>query len=89
MKWRVVSRGRVFDPGEDAVVYFDVPSGDTHLLSDFAAYVLDQFDDRPLTCRELVEKVSITIEPGHIPDLEGAVTGVLEELVALDLLKQE
>jgi len=89
MKWRVVSSGRVYDPGEDAIVYFDTPSGDTHLLSDFAAYVLQQFDDQPLTCRELVDKVSVTIEPGHIPDLESAVTDVLDQLVALDVLKQE
>jgi len=89
MKWRIVSSGRVYDPGEDAVVYFDTPSGDTHLLSDFAAHVLDQFNERSLSQEELVGRVSATIEPGHFPDLEGAVTGVLEQLVALDILKRE
>lgn len=89
MKWRIESRGRIYDPGENAVVYFDTRSGDTHLLSDFAAHILDQFDERPLNIRELMARVSATIEPGHIPDLEAAVTGILTELVALDVLKRE
>ena len=89
MKWRVESRGRIYDPGENAVVYFDTRSGDTHLLSDFAAHILDQFDERPLTIGDLVARVSSTIEPEHIPDLEAAVRGILTELVALDVLKQE
>jgi len=89
MKWRIASRGRMYDPGESTVVYFDILSGDTHLISDFAAHILNQFDDRPLTSREVVGKVSATIEPGDFSDLEGAVTGVLEQLLALDVLQQE
>jgi len=89
MKWRVESRGRIYDPGENAVVYFDTVSGDTHLLSDFAAYILDQFDEQPLTSRDLVGRVSASMETGQFPDLEEAVAGVLEELAALDVLKRE
>jgi PqqD family protein of HPr-rel-A system len=89
MKWRKDSRGRVYDANEGTVVYFDSHSGDTHLLSDFAAYIMQQFDDQPLTTGDLVNKISPTIDSGDIPDLTEAVSGVLEELVALDILKQE
>ena len=89
MKWRIESRGLIYDPGENAVVYYDTRSGDTHLLSDFAVHILDQLDEGSLTTGDLVARVSATIEPGHAPDLETAVTGVLTELAALDVLKPE
>jgi PqqD family protein of HPr-rel-A system len=89
MKWRLDSMGRFYDPAEGTVVYFDSHSGDTHLLSDFAAYIMQQLDDQPLTTEELVDKISPMIELSNLPDLATAVSGVLEELVALDILKQE
>ena len=89
MKWRNESRGRFYDANESTVVYFDSHSGDTHLLSDFAAYVLQQFDHQPLTTDELVDQISAAVVPGNIPDLRETLTGVLTELVALDILKQE
>lgn len=89
MTWLKDSRGRFYDSNEGTVVYFDSHSGDTHLLSDFAACVMQQFDNQPLTTEDLVKKMSPTIEPGDIPDLTEAVSGVLEELVALDILKRE
>jgi PqqD family protein of HPr-rel-A system len=89
MKWRNDSMGRFYDANEGTVVYFDSHSGDTHLLSDFSAYVMQQLDNQPLTTEDLVEKISPVIESGNIPDLTEAVSGVLEELVALDILKRE
>lgn len=89
MKWRKDSRGRVYDASEGTVVYFDSNSGDTHLLSDFAAYVIQQFDDRPLTTGDLVNKISPTVDSGNVQDLTEAISGVLEEFVALDILKRE
>lgn len=89
MTWLNSCTGRFYDSNEGTVVYFDSHSGDTHLLSDFAACVMQQFDNQPLTTEELVSKMSPTIEPGDIPDLTEAVAGVLEELVALDILKRE
>ena len=88
MKWHIETRGRLYDPGESTVVYYDTGSGDTHLLSDFAAFVIVQFDDRPLTVEELADKISPAIETGQIPDLAIAVHDVLKELTALDILKQ-
>jgi hypothetical protein len=87
-KWRLNSMGRFYDPAEDTVVYFDSHSGDTHLLSDFAAYVMQQLDDQPLTTEELVNKISPAIGSINIPELTMAVSGVLEELVALEVLKR-
>ena len=89
MKWRIDSIGRFYDANEDTVVYFDSHSGDTHLLSDFAGFVMQQLDDQPLTTEELVNKISPTIESSTISELTKAISGVLEELVALNILKQE
>jgi PqqD family protein of HPr-rel-A system len=89
MKWRFHSVGRFYDTNEDTVVYFDPHSGDTHLISEFAAYVMQQFGDQPLTTAELVSRISSTIEAGDSSDLTDALSGVLEELVALDILKRE
>jgi PqqD family protein of HPr-rel-A system len=89
MKWRIDSMGRFYDPDEDTVVYFDAHSGDTHLLSDFAAYVMRQIDEQPLTTEELVSKLSPAIESSNILELTDAVSSVLEELLALDILKRE
>ncbi len=89
MKWRIESRGRFYDANESTVVYFDARSGDTHLLSDFAAHVLQQFEGQPLTTDELMDQISPTIESGQLPDLRGALRDVLKELVALDILKQD
>jgi hypothetical protein len=71
------------------VVYFDSHSGDTHLIGDFAAYIMQQLDYQPLTTEQLVDKISPMIESSNIPELATAVTGVLEELLALDILKRE
>lgn len=87
LKWRIASRGRVYDPGESTVVYFDGETGDTHLLSDFGAFVIEQFDAQSLTAEELLERISPAVEPGQFPDLAGALRDVLTELAALDILK--
>ena len=89
MKWRIESRGRFYDPDESTVVYFDTHSGDTHLLSAFAAFVLQKFDDKPLSAEELVNQISPSIESDDISDLTAVLPGVLQELVALDILQQE
>ena len=89
MKWRNISEGRYYDPGESTVIYFDSRSGDTHLLSAFAAHVLRELEASPLTTDELAERVSQAVEPGEAADLDAALSAVLEELVGLDILKQD
>lgn len=87
MTWRIHPKGLLYDAHESTVVYFDAHSGDTHLLSDFAGFVMQQLGDQPLTTEELVKQIAPSIDPEEIPDLEEMVTGVLEELVSLDILK--
>lgn len=89
MKWRIDSIGRFYDANESTVVYFDSRSGDTHLLSDFAAYVIQQLGEQQLTTEALVNRISLTIDDGDIPDLTQTVSDILEELVALDILHRE
>ena len=88
MKWRVYSVGRLYDANENTEVYFDSHSGDTHLLSDFAGFIMQQLNDQPLTTEELVSKISPEIEAADITELSEGVIGVLEELVTLDILTQ-
>lgn len=88
MKWQFHSVGRFYDANESTVVYFDSRSGDTHLLSDFAAFILQQFGDTPLTTEGILQHLSLAIEASGEQDLEQMVVGVLEELVSLDILKR-
>ncbi len=88
-KWRIDSMGRFYSPAEDTVVYFDSHSGDTHLISDFAAFVMQQLGGQHLSTEELVNRISPAIGSSNIPELTIDVSRVLEELVALDILKRE
>lgn len=89
MKWRYDSVGRFYDSNESTVVYFDSDSGDTHLLSNFAAYVMQHIGDQPMTTEELVNQIVSNFESEELSDLKDAIPGVLEELVALDILKRD
>jgi hypothetical protein len=88
MIWRIVSHGRFYDAGESTVVYFDLASGDTHLISDFAAYLIQQLTAQPLGIEALVNQISPDINPDDLPEVTQATPGVLEELVALDILER-
>jgi hypothetical protein len=89
MKWRIDTMGRFYDAHEDNVVYFDSRSGDTHLLSSFTAHVIQQLGPEQLTTDELVNKIAPTMVSGGIGELMEAVSGVLEELLSLDILQRE
>ena len=89
MRWRNNSVGRYYESNESTVVYFDSRSGDTHLLSDFAAHVMRQFGDQLLTIEDLVDQMSPSLESADISDLKDAIPDILEELVALDILQRE
>jgi PqqD family protein of HPr-rel-A system len=86
MNWRTYSTGRLYDANEDTVVYFDSHSGDTHLLSDFAGYIMQKLNTQPMTTEELVSQLSPSFDAEDDSDVSEAVIGVLEELVALDIL---
>lgn len=88
MKWRVHAKGRIYDAGESTVVYFDAYSGDTHLLNEFAGFVMQQLNNQPLSTEELVMQITPSVDPEEIPDLAQVVASVLEELALLDILKR-
>ena len=80
--------GQFYDPGEDMAVYFDPASGDTHLISHFAAYLIQQFTDQPMEIEALIKQISPDIDPVDLLELTQATPDVLEELVTLDILKR-
>lgn len=84
MKWRVQSTGRVYDPGEGQVVYFDPRSGDTHLLSDVAAHLLHLLEQGPRCLTDL----AASFDADAADDIDTALREVLAELESLDILEQ-
>ena len=87
MKWQIDLRGQFYDRDEEMVVYFDPASGDTHLISHFAAHLIRQFTDQPMGIEALIEKISPDIDPGDLPEMTQATPDVLQELVTLDIIK--
>jgi PqqD family protein of HPr-rel-A system len=89
MKWRMQSEGRYYDANEGTVVYFDSHSGDTHLITDFAAFLIQQFSQQPLGIDELIDQISANIDASDSTESKNDVLTVLDELVSLDILKRE
>ncbi len=85
MTWRAQTTGRFYDPGEGQVVYFDLASGDTHLLSDVAAHLIQLLQPKPLT----LEDLATNFDEGTPEETAHALRSVLEELVALNILEPE
>ena len=88
MKWCIDPIGRFYNPGEDMVVYFDTASGDTHLISEFAAYLIQQIADQPIDVEALIKRISPDIDPADLSELIEATPDVLEQLTTLDILKR-
>lgn len=88
LKWRVRSIGRTYECGEETAVYFDPDSGNTHLISDFAAYLARQLASaaRPLDVAEIIELARIDIEAEDLPELSLAVPGILNALADLGIV---
>lgn len=89
MAWRVTSPGQFYDAGESTVVYFDPASGDTHLLSDFAAHLLGLLAQRPMGLEQLLGRIEGDVENPDSTELAASVEGVLCELLALDVVARD
>ena len=87
-KWHVVSKGYFYECGESTVIYFDRASGDTHLISDFAAYLVQRLDreSKPLDTTEIVELIRHEIETDNLQELSSTLPGILQELNNLDIV---
>jgi PqqD family protein of HPr-rel-A system len=88
MMWQIEAMGRFYDPGEGMVVYFDSASGDTHLISDFAAHLITQFAELPLGIETLIKQISPDIDVENLTELSRSTQDLLENLVDLDILKR-
>jgi PqqD family protein of HPr-rel-A system len=88
MKWHIDSIGRFYDCGESTVVYFDPSSGDTHLISDFAAHLMRHIGEAEgsLDIGEIIQLVTDDIEPDDLRDLSNAIPRILNELTDLDII---
>ena len=90
MHWQIDSMGLFYEPEDGMVIYFDPASGDTHLVSEYAAYLIRQFADQPqpMDIDTLINHISPDIDPDDLLELTQATPDVLAELVALDILQR-
>jgi len=84
----VAPLGEFYNCNEDTTVYFDPASGDTHLLSNFAAYLLRQLAVQPMDIEQLITRIAPDIDPQDIPELSRHVPDVIAELAALDVIAE-
>lgn len=89
MTWHVKSAGRFYDPDESSVIYFDTRSGDTHLISDFAACLIELLQKQPMTTATLLTQISPEADEYNRTELEESVVATLQELVTLDILEPD
>ena len=88
MLWHVSPLGEFYNSGESTTVYFDPASGDTHLISNFAAYLLQQLALQPMGLDQLIDLISPDIDPQDLPELSQTLPALIEELMALDVITQ-
>ena len=62
-------------------------SGDTHLISDFAAHLLRQLSPEPSALEDIVERISPDIEPGELEETTAAIPELLHLLADLGVVE--
>jgi len=86
MRWHVDSLGDFYNCNEATVAYFDRASGDTHLLGEFAAYLLQSLAAQPMDTPQLIAHLSQDTDAVDLAELERTVPEMLDELMALDVI---
>ena len=88
MAWHIDPVGLFYDPGENTVVYFDPASGDTHLVSQFAAHLIRCLAsaNRPLDTDQIAELIRPEIEQDDQSSLTQTISDILDELTVLDIV---
>ncbi|MCR9105116.1 MAG: HPr-rel-A system PqqD family peptide chaperone [Gammaproteobacteria bacterium] len=86
MRWRVSTAGKFYDENEGSVVYFDPASGDTHLLTDFAAQIVRELSGAAKTSRELEDSLADMTDTADQAQLREAIATVIGELVELGVV---
>ena len=88
MDYSVAVPGRFYDCGEDSIVYFDVQTGDTHLVSSFAAHVIRLLSSQPMDSDALVQRLARDIAAEDLSYLAEVVPDILDELTSLDVVER-
>ncbi|GAB5450552.1 MAG: hypothetical protein Hals2KO_08800 [Halioglobus sp.] len=70
------------------MVYFEPRSGDTHLLTDFSAYVVNLLGQRAMSLEELEVTVAPSVEEDRAGDLKQFISQVLQDLETLDIVER-
>lgn len=86
--WHLERMGRIYDCGEDTVIYFDTRSGDTHLISLFAAFLLESLAGRSLTLQQIEAVAAEDTNPDDMEALGPAIIESLDTLVDLDIVER-
>lgn len=87
--WRACSQGKFYDRKEGAVVYYDSASGNTVLITDFAADVLRSITQSPMSLEALLNLHPGTTAGGiEEADLHAATQRVLDDLAANHLIEK-
>ncbi len=89
MNWHIPSTGRIYDPGEETVVYFDPGSGNTHLISRFAAYLLELIGQESPSTREIARRATSAMESDDVEALDEAISSALQQLAQLDIIQSD
>lgn len=88
MKWQITTMGRIYDPGEGSAVYYDHRTGDTHLLTDFAAFLISQLGSQAHSEQDVVETIREHFEADEQTSVPELVHQVLKDLHALDIVQR-
>jgi PqqD family protein of HPr-rel-A system len=87
MKWHIPSMGRVYDPGEETAIYFDAASGNTHLISDFAAYLIELIGEDSISTEDIVRNAASAVDANDLDSLDKAVSSALQFLAELEIIQ--
>ncbi|MBA6412719.1 HPr-rel-A system PqqD family peptide chaperone [Parahaliea sp. F7430] len=74
--WRLTGPARFYDRSESAFVYYQVDSGDTHLLSETVFPILKALAEKQRSTTELLD---------HLCQSDGLGSGVTEEQLVQQL----
>ena len=89
MAWSLSSQGRFYDCGDPLVVYFDPASGNTLLISEVAAFLLERLQAGPLSTSALAELVAQNLESAGDEDLTDTIESLLQNLESSDLVERD
>lgn len=87
MNWRACSRGLTYSAGDGFVVYFDPGSGKTHMLSEIAAWLLEELSRHPLSHEQLKKHILQQAENVSSAEIEKITSALIQELQSFDLIE--